>query len=203
MSVNLRHNFKFGIWHAASLTLAQQDSQSNGYRRRHLDSDDVEESNNLPVDQRSAARSAKVIRRYVPLVASERKAPPTEDLTRMQAWLGRFDLVLTQPPPRTTSKTAHRRKNKVAHVKAVKTRRTLDLCLIGTYSLETGAAEEDPGTHPAPPAAQHEGRRKRPRPLAPSTSTTAPPGEARLKSGNTRVLDPAAPTPTPFLDYKS
>ena len=44
-------------------TWPQQDSQPEGYRRRLLDSDDKEKLNNLPVDQRTAARSAKVIRR--------------------------------------------------------------------------------------------------------------------------------------------
>ena len=68
-------------------TWPQQDGQPEGYRRRLLDSDDEEGDKLalLPVDQRAAARSAKVIRRYVPSAAPERTAPPLEDPARMQA----------------------------------------------------------------------------------------------------------------------
>ena len=55
----------------------QQDGQPEGYRRRLLDSDDeaLRELNtvcNLPVDLRAAARSAEVVRRYVPLAVPKR-----------------------------------------------------------------------------------------------------------------------------------
>ena len=53
-------------------TWPQPDGQSEGYRRRLLDSDNEDELALLPVDQRAAARSAKVVRRYVPSAAPER-----------------------------------------------------------------------------------------------------------------------------------
>ena len=66
-------------------TWPQQDGQPEGYRRRLLDSDDEDELALLPVDQRAVARSAKVIRRYVPSAAPERTAPPPEDPARTHA----------------------------------------------------------------------------------------------------------------------
>ena len=78
-------------------TWPQQDDQPEGYRRRLLDSDDEDELATLPVNQRAVARSAKVIRRYVPAAAPERTAPPPEDPKRMQAWLGRVIPVPAHP----------------------------------------------------------------------------------------------------------
>ena len=74
-------------------TWPQQDGQPEGYRQRLLDSDEEDELANLPVDQRAAARSAKVIRKYVPSAAPERAAPPPEDPMGMQVWLGTTPLV--------------------------------------------------------------------------------------------------------------
>ena len=75
------------------VTWPQQDGQPEGYRQRLLDSDEEDELANLPVDQRAAARSAKVIRKYVPSAAPERAAPPPEDPMGMQVWLGTTPLV--------------------------------------------------------------------------------------------------------------
>ena len=63
----------------------QQDGQPEGYRRRLLDSDDEELNTvgNLPVDQGAAARSAKVLRRFVSSAVPKRKALPPEDTSRM------------------------------------------------------------------------------------------------------------------------
>ena len=53
-------------------TWPQQDGQLEGYRRRLLDSNDEDGLAMLPVAQRAAARSAKVVRRYVPSAAPKR-----------------------------------------------------------------------------------------------------------------------------------
>ena len=74
----------------------------------------------LPVDQRAAARSAKVIRRYVTSVAPERTAPPPEDPMRMQAWLGRVSPVPAPAAQGSSSKAADKQRRKTEHIKAVK-----------------------------------------------------------------------------------
>ena len=51
-----------------------EDGLPEGYRKCVLNSNDAGEISNLPLDQRAAARSAKVIRRYLP-----------------QGWLGPFE----------------------------------------------------------------------------------------------------------------
>ena len=185
-------------------TWPQQDGQPEGYRRRLLDSDEEDELALLPVDQRAAARSAKVIRRYVPSVAPERTAPPPEDPARMHAWLGR---VVPVPAPaqsasskaaaKRQSKAADKRRRKTDHVKAVKGGRTLDQWLKGTRSADTaGAAPAAPRTLPLP----RDNPRKRPSMSAPSTSTTAPRGEGRLESGRKRAREHAVDQQTSALD---
>ena len=158
-------------------TWPPQDGQPEGYRRRLLDSDDEDELALLPVDQRTAARSAKVIRRYIPSAAPERTAPPPEDPARMHAWLGRV-VPVPAPVQSASSKAAAKRQNKAAdkrrrktdHVKAVKGGRTLDRWLKGTRTADTaGAIPAAPRTLPLP----RDNPRKRPSMSAPSTSTKA------------------------------
>ena len=100
------------------------------------------------MDQRAAARSAKVIRRYVPSAAPERIAPPPEDPAPMQAWLGRV-IPVPAPAQSASSKAAAKRQNKAAdkrrrktdHVKTVKGGRTLDQWLKGTRSAGTATGQ--------------------------------------------------------------
>ena len=95
-------------------TWSQQNGQPEGYRRRLLDSVDEDYLANLSVDQRLAARSAKVIRRYVPSAAPECTAPPPVDTARMQAWLDRVIPVPAHPLQAPSSKVAAKRKNNAA-----------------------------------------------------------------------------------------
>ena len=187
-------------------TWPQQDGQPEGYRRRLLDSDDEDELALLPVDQRAAARSAKVIRRYVPSAAPERTAPPPEDPARMQAWLGRVIPVPVPVPAQSASskaaarrrdKEADKRRRKTDHVKAVKGSRTLDQWLKGTRSAD--AAETTP-TAPSTLPPPRGTLPKRTCMAAPSTSTKAPREEGRSEGGRKRDRAQAASDQASVLD---
>lgn len=99
---------------------------------QRLDSDDEEKPNNLPIDIRAAARLANVIRRYVLSAVIERKAPPPENTSCMQAWLVRIVHTVTCRRSASTTKSAPQRgKKKTSHVQVVKgsmrgLRQTLD-----------------------------------------------------------------------------
>ena len=156
------------------------------------------------MDQRAAARSAKVIRRYVPSVAPERTAPPPEDPARMQAWLGRV-IPVPAPAQSTSSKAANKRQHKAAdkrrrkteRVKAVQGGRTLDHWLKGTCSADAErATPEAPSKHPLP----SDNLCKRPYTPASSTSTKVPRGEGKSESGRKRERDQAASDQTSDLD---
>ena len=158
-------------------TWPQQDGQPEGYRKRPLDSDDEDELALLPVDQRAAARSAKVIRRYVPSADPKRTTRPPEDPMRIQAWLGRVIPVPAHPLQAPSSKAAAKAKEQGGRQAEAQDRtrqsgqrRTLDQWLRGMRPADTEVATPAASSSLTLQQASH---RQWPLLTAPSTSTKA------------------------------